>query len=491
MVSRERTNRKLAMAQHCFQKTVQRRVPNVCRCALLLLALTAAIVLADEPGKDVPAWIRATSDSSSRPTKVWYSPQRRIWVREREGVDTIVSDAEQRVKYTVSRNSEAITAWPLDELDPGPPFSLSQLTPENKLLGRWLLQSGRIVNQKSREVVVDGTAWNEIEFGLVANGFSRGILRVDPATKRPSLLVIEPEDDRNGSTQWGFDYPNEGPAIVARLKDPRATVIQDHRLPADKQNILDAIAANRRRIEDFRMIVVDENESVTVVCRKADRWRVDTYRVSADFWDSSEGTPDDEWEARIEAYIKDSQISQSIVSDGSTVYEWKQPTKKKPDQTWQLSKRISPLDLMSAHANSRLPTNACLAARRFPDLTPRPDDEFGFDSNPIEMPSCLLFKTSDSSDDKSIHGWAYVDPAKAYAVVRYETYTLPANEVPNAKSVPESMWQVEGLRKSPQGWWYPTLIRTTESNGDEREVMTTRLFFNFSAEMPDSLFAVE
>jgi len=100
------------------------------------------------------------------------------------------------------------------------------------------------------------------------------------------------------------------------------------------------------------------------------------------------------------------------------------------------------------------------------------------------------------------HEWYYIDPAKGYAVVRLEAFTLPANVPADLKAAPDRQSvRMEDFHQSPQGFWYPSLVRDGMplSHGPNQKVgskvqrltTTVHYHFDFDVPLPDSLFLIE
>ena len=81
------------------------------------------------------------------------------------------------------------------------------------------------------------------------------------------------------------------------------------------------------------------------------------------------------------------------------------------------------------------------------------------------------------------HEWYYIDPAKGHAVVRVDLFSLPANTPMDPKGTQRQSIRMEDFHESPQGFWYPRVIRNTAN--DE----TVFCHFDFGIELPDWLFA--
>ncbi len=100
------------------------------------------------------------------------------------------------------------------------------------------------------------------------------------------------------------------------------------------------------------------------------------------------------------------------------------------------------------------------------------------------------------------HEWYYLAPDKGYAVVRAEMFNAPPDGPVNPESTPfRSTIVMEDFRQSPKGFWYPGLVRETNSTADptarrkpaQKPITMTRVIryhLDASAAVPDSLFQI-
>ena len=168
---------------------------------------------------------------------------------------------------------------------------------------------------------------------------------------------------------------------------------------------------------------------------------------------------------------------------------------------------------------------------------------FDFDSECADAPGCVLLKRSArlaTAEPLIGHEWYYVDPAKGHAVVRAELFNLPPDTPADpATSRLRQTIHMEDFKQSPHGCWYCTVVHNTnpvmpstaprppapigvepvaepagnnptpskpdyidgpnayptpnhQGNGAIQHVKTTvRYYFDFDADLPDSLFTVD
>jgi hypothetical protein len=180
-----------------------------------------------------------------------------------------------------------------------------------------------------------------------------------------------------------------------------------------------------------------------------------------------------------------------------------------PPVTWQVAPaHTTPQELLSGEGyvgHMDLAPYAKIASLVYPDLSPRAGWGFEFDPRPTDAPGCVLIKRSAhiATEKPTVgHEWYYIDPAKGYAVVRLEAFTLPANVPADLKAAPDRYSvRMEDFHQSPQGFWYPSLVRDSMplSRGPNQKVgskvqrltTTVHYHFDFDVPLPDWLFLID
>jgi hypothetical protein len=453
-------------------------------------------------------WIRATTTYvGGRHGTIWLSPARKLWAYKNEE-RLEFTDGRQRAKYTFRFSDKQIVKLPLGEEEAQRIFPLDNLTRGNAVLNPWMFGTEKIIDQKRREVSEGGKTWIEFQLVFWRGVANEGTLRIDPVTKLPMELLLTSPTDAKDSCKWEFDYPVDGPGDIYALGAPASARIADRMPPDECMRALDAIAASRARVGDFRLLeAADVGSSSSLVSRKGNRWRVDSLlpRGSVDPLDSpAPGESPNDW---IEERLKLYQQVPWYVCDGKAVYQNSQPFGPTP-VAWQLARHVAPQDLLSGESSSLPSVN--FASKLFPDLLYRQGFGFEFDPRPAEMPGCLLFKVSariTTTEPQTGNEWYYVDPAKGYAVVRAELFNLPIGLPVKPESAPfRQTIRMEDFRQSPQGFWYPTTVHQSMpavlgpypgdgSNPEKPKITqmksTIRYFFDFQAALPDSLFEID
>ena len=99
-------------------------------------------------------------------------------------------------------------------------------------------------------------------------------------------------------------------------------------------------------------------------------------------------------------------------------------------------------------------------------------------------------------DDNGYRAERYwLDPKRQYVLLRSEISNCPAIDRDPDRVHKETAYEFEDFRQSPQGIWYPALVRwkhmcySTDKNGVRRyHDSETRFYLDFSVELPDELF---
>jgi len=455
-------------------------------------------------------WIRGTAAfPDDRDGTMWLSPERQIWAfRSKRSFRFF--DGRERAKYEYYGGSRAIERLPLGEEDARRVLPLDALSQDKDAIGPWLFGTEKIVDQKRREVTEDGKTWIEFQMVLWRGDANQATLRVDPETKLPVYLLVSAPGDASKSFKWQFDYPEDGPTDIYALGVPREIKIDDQ-MPSDEvQRVLDAMAASRALIGDFRLLVAEEEDNrVFIVMRKGDRWRVD---VCTGFYPPkpADGGAASDWFAE---RLKRSEPIPQYICDGKTVYKNPKvrPISSDGDSIqWERS-RHAPQDLLSTGGSFDRSLSCApyvtLATFVYPDLTPIRGWGFEFDPQPADSPGCVLIKRSARTTRKEpwrAHEWFYLDPAKGHAVIRAELFGLPADAPADPEVAGGQTIRMESFQQSPQGFWYPTVAHDTRSTvgelNDKGEILqrktapqttTVRYDFDFEVNLPDSLFTID
>ncbi len=452
-------------------------------------------------------WIRGTvTHADGKGATMWLAPERRIWAFSLDG-SFYFNDGREKAKYEYRGSDKAITKLPLGEDNAQRVLPIEALSQDKSAIGPWLFEREKIVEQKRREVTEDGKIWIEFQMVLSRGEMNQATLRVDPETKLPVYLLATSAKDKTKSLKWVFDYPMEGPADIYALGVPQEVKIDD-RMPSDNVLlVLDAMAGSRASIGNFRLIAGQSpSYASSIVYRKGNRWRVDSWRPQVAVDAMPEAPKEQDWGQWLEQQLQLSEPMPLFVCDGKSVWENSnfQPGEK---PRWNLSQRTAPQDLMSGEGlgNLSMAPSAKFASLLFPDLSPKPGWGFEFDSNPANAPGCVLLKRSARvtwPEGAVAHEWYYVDPTKGCAVVRAELFNLPADAPgkPEASQFRQTL-RMEEFRQSPQGFWYPTVVHDTRplraGNNPQSKVPTEQLktmvryYFDFDADLPESLFTVD
>ncbi len=289
---------------------------------------------------------------------------------------------------------------------------------------------------------------------------------------------------------------------------PRGVTVNAHLLATDVQQVLDGMAASRDKFGDFHAIVATESNRYALptylVWRKQDRWRIDT-TSPGDIADVPATLPEgQDWNQWWKKRLQRSRILPWYVCDSRTVYR-NVGDPNTQQVAWTPAESIAPPALMSGDRSSGLPDWVRVPHLIYPDLTPQPGWGFEFEPAAADAPGCALLKISANlatAEPMKAHEWYWIDPAKGYAVVRCERFNLPADMAPGPDqfAMGQSL-RMEQFRQAPAGAWYPEIVRESIAmppakiggrvNPRQRVEGSVRYFFDFDAELPDTLFEVK
>ena len=446
-------------------------------------------------------WIHARLDDDG--TEFWLSQDLGLWAyKSRQRV--MFWDAPQDAKYEFRFGQNRITRYPLgpDEIDRI--LTVNDRADGTPIVGPWLLGTEQIVAQRRREVVVDGKSWIEFDIELARGTTKFGTLRVEPKSKLPIALVFRATPGAEPTYRWAFDYPEDGPRDVYALGVREDVAVDDHLLPEEPAQVLTEMAISRQRLGNFRMLVAAQPMSLPYyfVWRKGDRWRVDTGLPQGAEGPATGPAPDQPWDAWWQEQLERCHACPWYRCDGQAVYENADSAGflNGGPLTWKRAQTIGPQALMSANRGGGLPPWIRIVQMLFPDLTPQPWFRFEFDPHPADADGCVLVKISAESTNPKrprANEWYWIDPSKGYAVARAELFSLaPGVPAEPSNSDLRQTLRMEEFQQSPEGFWYPAVIRESAPigpHGDgpapaERTQREIRYYIDFAPELDDSLF---
>jgi hypothetical protein len=463
-------------------------------------------------------WIRATTTWDGKQSTIWLSPERRVWAFLADGWSIFI-DGRQQVKYEYRASDKRIAKLALGEQD------LQLVAPVDFVSqGLWLFGTERVVSQRRREVRESGKKWIEFDLVFWRGDMSLGTLRVDSETRLPVYLLLRADTDATKSQRYDFTYLSDGPADIYALGIPTGTMIDDRMPPKEALRVLEAIAASRGRIGDFRLVVTTApgqgsptDRSGFIVWRKGARWRIDQCVPEAETGPAAKPPDGQGWGDPSIEKLKLSWVGPLYLSDGQTVYENANPEAlhEKPQPgaqdakpvAWRRAAHTAPRDLLSGEGLGNMggAPYVKIASLVYPDLSPVPGWGFEFEPRPPAASGCVLIKRSArlATDEPKVgHEWYYLDPNKGYGVVRAELFTLPADAPTDPKAAPvRQTFFLEDFQQSPQGFWYPNVIHdiawrrppANQKAGPEvrDRTSTTHYLFDFTVALPDRLFVID
>lgn len=444
-------------------------------------------------------WIRGTfSSPNGHQGTMWLSPRRQVWAFS-DSYFKQFCDGSSHTKYERRGSRQPILKLPLGDVDAENILPLAALSQDGDTISPWVLGRDKVIAQSRSEVTEDGETWIEFHLVLWRLDDNEGTLRVDPKTKLPVELRFASSKDPAKSYRWEFDYPAEGPGDIYALGVPHNVKIEDRMPSADAQKVLDAMAASRARIGDFRMIVAQEPAiagSGVIVWRKGICWREDNCFPLENAGLAAQPAQDQIKRPWFDEVLNHSLWIPNLVCDGRTVWGNDQCLPGKIPH-WKIQ-RTAPQDLMTGEPIASLTPRVQLAALLFPDLTPRAGNTFVFDPRPADVPECVMIEQSALDTGGEVgHARYYIDPTKGYAVVRVELYRLPENAANNPESSKErETVHMEDFQHPSLRFWYPAAVHDETVDIDtqgkaNRELTTTRYHIDFDIELSDSLFKLD
>jgi hypothetical protein len=481
----------------------------VAACVIIFLLLPTSTVGWEDVVKTIKSqkWIRATyTVPKSKQAVMWLSPERQVWALQTDDW-FVYFDGRRQEKYEYRTGQKQIAKMLLSQEDAQRILPVDYMSP-----GSWMFGTEKLVSQKRREVTEAGKTWIDFEIEFHRGVDNLGTLRVDPDTQLPVYMLTKSSKDATKSNKFTFDYPADGPADIYALGVPVKIKIDNRMPPEDCMQVIQAMAASRARIGDFRLVVGVEGSfgGSSIVWRKGDKWRIDICQskqmLSQHLWGAK--PPDGlGWSDPIVEQLKLSWICPNLICDGRMVYQntrqgdiarYNDPKAKGPPKvTWQVAPlHITPQELLSGEGFGDMPLAPYvkIASLVYPDLIPIINSGFEFDPHLADAPGCVLIKSSVLLTNGTVaYMRYYIDLEKGCAVVRKEVFDLPPDAPVNpSAAVDWDSYRMEDFQQSPQGFWYPNSIHYKKTGSGVRSIESTvHYHFDFNVEIPDSLFIVD
>jgi len=389
----------------------------------------------------------------------------------------------------------------------------------------------KLVHQQQREVTEQGRRCTEHRFRAQKEDEDGGSQRdwlvyVDPDTQLPfrwDEVSSNPLAALFGTRRrWDVDYPATGPADIYALGVPKTAKIVDRSLPSDVEALAATVVARSRWADKrFYAVVVQSDDGKPWwdgrcfyrVWSSGFRWRVD--RTYGYWMPPGEPIPTGAdpatwWKQKAETL----QFQPENRCDGK--WEWRYDAK---------SRNPTPADIAAGASRKLRVIESIEKKRMYPVrkesfregypicLMGHPTNGFsmpppsglgiyqgfvaGVDAKPKSGPPgtiLLQVRNPDWKPVKSEHGYRspqmwrlWFAPDKGYLLVRCEELvSQDGKEEITGGSV------IEQATQAPDGRWYPTVVRRFNAIGfvgsDKNEDMILRFYYDFEADIPDSLF---
>ncbi|MBC8355221.1 MAG: hypothetical protein H8E66_24870 [Planctomycetes bacterium] len=476
-------------------------------------------------------WIHVTTThSNGESNETWYSPSKGISASRHKGW-TEYHDHQLKVYYSYDmkegvlyrvpessprRMSESMTAiLPLllqdEQLVDAPLERMEFLGP--------LREEMKLVEQTLRRVEDGDRQWLEFDLKVQFREEPMQMLfRVDPDTKLPQLCRFEGRwEGKEMVSEKRFDYPEKGPADVYELGVPETAKLVDRVPSEDIERILKTIRVGRDRMDNYRAIVITHRpnqkwwlERPLIMYRKGDKFRSDQSFSSGEVRSVERPAEDEDmtawWQRRANDFnyypmylvepgaddplaVQTTHFERSFVTDNDGATQVRIDGVKNWTSQSELGERFPPYW-------SRRPEFICRPPMGVPNQHMEPVLEMNPTTGP---PDTVLLHVRvsgrrpqaapDPKDKRKIRQpdafrfWLH--PLRDHAITRWEM--LDTDE--HGEEIVTSSKVIEKMEKSPQGMWYGSQVRITSKNPSGGEsVQLVRIYVDFDAEVPDSLF---
>lgn len=431
---------------------------------------------------------------------MWVSLDQNLWAYQ-FGSYPCFYDGQQRARFELSEKKDVINILPFSEEDKSGAFPTQTLTEESPSIS-WLFSTEKVVHQEQRRIRDNGREWIEFELNLWRGEHSIAILRVDPETRLPVRMELRSAKDLVKPIVWDFDYPASGPSDIYAMGVKRELPIVDLRPNANAQRIVDAMAASRRRIGDFQMLVSTTPAFFGhAIWRQGNCWRVDLCYLmnSGGPWPSTPLEDSDNRSEWFEEQLGKTERVPLYICDGQAVWHNQSPLRG-TTAVWERSNHIAPTDLMSGEGLGNLAGagNIKFPSLLYPDLSRKAGWEFTCDETPEDNLGLVVIKRSArlaTATPQVGHEWYFIDPKKGHAVVKAELFNTSADQQAELESTDSRQTIVmKDLRETMNGTWVarsiemsnPVVSQDMKSSGQ----ITTATQFDmiFDPEFKDGLF---
>jgi hypothetical protein len=476
--------------------------------------------------------------------ELWFSASHGVRA-DRFGEELIWTDSEIRTNETYSRKENTIVRTRYDERDD----KRHELSVFFEAIFEAFLsaQAGhtvasgpfKLVHQQQRAVKQEGKRWIEHRFTMLRDGKpskQEWVVYVDSDTQLPFRWeTIDRYEGQIGGQRWDVDYPDTGPASIYAMGAPRTAKVVDlleKPLNADVKQLLAGVKAAMWRSDRYFTLVVESREdqhwsqsnTVFRIWRNGPRWKVERSFGRVTRFDD-ELAPEDAdaaiwWREKAETL----RFVPYEVCDAEWIWRYKvntrSPTREDieagaPDDTKVLvsvdkrrERRVigrqqnpasygrAPRPEVSGrfHVGSLADTSKDFRMPEGYEVTVDPHPTSGPPNTVLVEFRNLLWDPANAKRPRGrLRSFPqierfWIDQKRGYLVMRRDlVITRDGQEEVVAGSL------IEGVTQSPQGHWYPTIVRSLNANllGDKWQDGIKRYYYDFDAPMPDSLFEAD
>ncbi len=473
-------------------------------------------------------WLHAVSKlPDGTKYELWFSTSRGV-LAGRVGESLIWADYRQRTREEYDPENNWINRFPDTQSQAADEFFeaiygafLSADAGQTVAVGK-----RKLVHQQQRVVFEGGRRCIEHRFRLqgpqkqqVIERRTEWVVYVDPATQLPFRweqvyrTLGEGLDPTKASVRrFDVDYPETGPADIYALGAPKTAEVIDRVLEAaqpDIERLLAGVKAARSRADKRNVLVVQSRDdehwsqgsSVCRIWRSGSRWRVDRSRGPVTR-PSDELAPEDAdpaawWRNKAEKLP----FRPEELCDGKWLWEYvtksRRPTQADIDAGAPKDTHVLvSIDKKRRHLASKGLGADSYSSRGWPRVvyyvhwnlkaTLDPTPTSGPPDTVLLELRNLAWKPEHGKRSPQIERF-WIDPERDYLVIRSERLvTRKEKEQIIGGSV------IEGVTQSPQGQWYPTVIRhlqgTRHMGSDKTQDYILRFYYDFDSPIPDSLF---
>lgn len=458
-------------------------------------------------------WLHAVSKAEDGAVHEWWcSPLHGIFGYRTDGLSVFMTHRSTSAEL-YDEAEATVLRMPVSEAERVSTNSLTTLLSE-LIMNRkatTVVSGALTIRVESEEVISNGTQrWLESRFIGKQKGESVGelILRSDPETHLPFACTFVQRNRETETVRMEFeiDFPTKGPGSIYGLGAPQSAKFVDRTKHGNERELVKEMEAVGKRFDTYYGVVVQTigsnawSDAIDIhrVWRKGNRFRIERGYGQPKGEKSVEGDVDaTQWwleRAADQAFLPD------YISDGKSVYHFQHLNILQADPNAKEYTNPKNPSLVAIHSIKQQQVTEFWksslgeVSHLLPDALSHP--EVLIEAKPPRYPLPYIISVNEQPEDGPT-GTVLLDLRHRGERLQYwidvkREFMVTQHRFSGTQPDSTSIWTVDDVALSPQGNWYPTVVRghgasRNLENGDRADLYT-RFYLDFDADIPDSLF---